>query len=184
MPNKALQVTAHKAPNLNADVRPLNTPPIIKTTIPTAPKALAATPAPNTGKVKRFIFSTLRWLLYIPAGIFITNLAITIVYLVAGYIDSFMPEELAGLISTRATLVVVIPLIVGLTAGIAYIAPRPKIGAVLYGLCFGAMRYLHVVYLDESIGYALLFFVPVLIGVFMVLKDKDADSAAESDSKA
>ena len=162
-----------------SQARPIIIPPKIKTTIPTTPKALAATPPQNTGYVKRFIFSALRWLLYIPAGIFITNLAITIVYLVANFIDSFMPEELSGLIATRATLVVVIPLIATISYGISYIAPKPKFGAILYALCFGALRYIHITYFDESIGYALLYFAPVLAGVYFVLKEKNIGDSFE-----
>ena len=106
-------------------------------------------------------------------GIFITNLAVSIVIIVADYIDSFLPDELSGLIATRATLIVIIPLIVGITVAIPLIAPKPKLGAILYVLIFGILRLFHVVYLDESVGYALLYFIPVTIGVIMVLRDND-----------
>ncbi len=124
------------------------------------------------------LIDTLRWIFYIPIGIFITNLAVSIVLFVADFIDSFLPEELSGLIATRATLVVIIPLIACITFAIPHIAPKPILGAILYVLIFGILRFLHVIYLDESIGYALLYFIPVIIGGIMFLRDNYIPSGA------
>ena len=134
---------------------------------------MATSDSKNSSSIRNTLVSTLRWLIYIPLGIFITNLAVSIVIIVADYIDSFLPDELSGLIATRATLIVIIPLIVGITVAIPLIAPKPKLGAILYVLIFGILRLFHVVYLDESVGYALLYFIPVTIGVIMVLRDND-----------
>ena len=146
--------------------------------------SLAQTPPRETGNIKHFFISALRWLLFIPIGIVVTYFSTTIVYWVAGFIDSFLPEELSGLIATRASLVVVLPLIAAVTVGTAYIAPMPKTGAILYGLCFAALRILNIMYADESIIFALIYCSPVVYGVYSVLKDEKESISEEATAEA
>jgi hypothetical protein len=176
--NKSLKVPSLVPPPITPHKR------LINTAIPPPNKTPSASPPRETGNIKHFFISALRWLLFIPIGVVVTYYSTAIVYWVAAFIDSFMPEELSGLIATRASLVVVLPLIAAVTVGASYIAPMPKTGAVLYGLCFAMLRILNIMYAGESVIFALIYYAPVVYGVYSVLKDKKESISEEATAGA
>lgn len=157
----ALKITGNPANTMNNTALPAET-----TTSPiSTPKTV--------GGIKRFVILTLRWLLFIPIGLVVTFILTTIVYWIAAFIDSLLPEELAGIMVTRASFVVVLPLISAITVGAAQIAPMHKTGAIIYGLALAGLRVFNIVYVGESVIFAIIYYAPVVFGVYSVLKDKD-----------